>query len=128
MTALAPNMIVVCVKWRWPNGMDEIPASFAHGALTEQAFYFCERLEETQDIGFSQTCPWDGCGTVWLGLRDKLCGCCGTHIPYCPNLFRPLNDGDTSLVKNEKENDLLVSVGAQAVNNLAKKIKELIDE
>lgn len=92
--------MLICKKFWWP--VDPIPVCFGeHSKLTEGALYTCEGLHEGGELPDSDTmCPWDGCGHDWYCLVEKTCTH-GSFIPYCPNLFRPLNDGDTSLVADE---------------------------
>lgn len=91
--------MVQCVKWYWP--LDGKPG-LECAALTEGALYFCEKLGD--DVIMS--CPWDQCGHTYVLLRDRFCQCFNSEIAYCPNLFRPLNDGDTSLVDDEEPLDI----------------------
>ena len=91
MVEIGPGTALICIKWDMPEDADDV--------LTVGALYFCEEVIDTDPY----ICPWDGCGTIGIGLKGKACSCCNKHYPYCVSLFRPLNDGDTSLVETEKE-------------------------
>lgn len=86
MTDLGPGTPVICVDAK-PVGS----ASQDGRPLTEGAIYFVERII---DIPFAaRTCARDGCGGSYVVLSRP-----EGLLAYCPNRFRPLNDGGTDLV------------------------------
>ncbi len=97
MTAIGPGTPLICVT---PNNPLSRCVPIYVGSI-----YFCEAVHSfpTRSAlqGYMECCPHDGCDTVITlkGHIHPLGGRCG----YCPNKFRPLNDGDTSLVDAEKE-------------------------
>lgn len=94
--AIGPGTPLICISETQPSAL----FWFKPPKLTNGALYFCEELY-TEDAHRSETCcPWDSCGKIGIRLKDIRTKA-GGRPPYCPNLFRPLNDGDTSLVKNE---------------------------
>lgn len=99
--AIGPGTMLVCVKFSRPFEGDNGPTC---GDLTVGAIYRCRKVHTVQDIDV-YPCPWDGCGAEAFLLEDRFCDCFNMWLPYCPNLFRPLNDGDTSLVEKECERD-----------------------
>ena len=108
MTAdIGPGTVLVCVN-------DGAPVIASRYRLTKGAIYVCEAVERCL-----LPCPWDQCG--YIGVRVKGKGDAKKYL-YCPNFFRPLNDGDTSLVEHEKyENKEIISRIP-----IVKPIKELI--
>jgi hypothetical protein len=91
---IGPGSILVCVDWFRPEGTyDKDPEK---SNLTVGAIYRCSEILDAGGLSRMQ-CPWDECGTRGVQLEGRSIFC------YCPNLFKPLNDGDTSLVENEKE-------------------------
>lgn len=117
MEAIGPGTPLICVKFSWPFGHP--PCDETRLDLDPGAMYFCEAVVEGDDM----ECPWDGCGRTGYAIQGKRCSC-WSYI-YCPNLFRPLNDGDTSLV-NEKE-DLFNSLADVVAEHLANNILEPIE-
>lgn len=84
--AIGPGTALICIAkssnpYTWSN------------KLTLQALYFCREVTQHK---YNELCTTDACGTVGLRLKNR-------KGMYCPNLFRPLNDGDTSLVQDEIE-------------------------
>lgn len=96
---VGPGTPLVCIKWVRPEGAT---LGDACSKLTVDAIYICKEVGH-ESVG---TCPWDDCGKTWYSLEGKYCGCHNMDLPYCPNLFRPLNDGDTSLVDAEVTYDM----------------------
>lgn len=96
MTEIGPGTPLICINANPPVG--------AVGSLCETltlgALYTCLEVQSDPE---SLPCPWDQCGTTGIQLREKYCSCYATNWAFCPNLFRPLNDGDTSLVEDELE-------------------------
>jgi hypothetical protein len=101
---IGKGSLVVCVNnhapTQWYNRY------YKTSPLTVGAIYQVVKVHE--QYSDRAQCPWDKCGTVGYWLRDKK-SFTGRWVKYCPNLFRPLNDGDTSLVENEKEIDSPIS-------------------
>lgn len=66
------------------------------GRANKGAIYMCEEIGEG---GFFHriTCATEGCDGFVLTLKGKTC--C-----YCTCCFKPLDDGDRSLVQDEEEN------------------------
>lgn len=98
---IGKGSILICIKNEPPSyGYQK---EYALAPLTVKAMYTV-RMIFTHNHGH---CPWDNCGHTGLFIEEK--GFEGSkpgkvaYICYCPNLFRPLNDGDTSLVKDEKD-------------------------
>lgn len=95
---IGPGSIVVCVS----TGQNELSGRFlpAHH-LTKGALYCVEVIRP-----WANGCPLDGCneGFVLKGRSERYVTPFG-NMPfgYCPSQFRPLNDGDTSLVTEEIE-------------------------
>lgn len=89
MTLIAPGAPLICIREhpQVPDGLRK----------TVNALYFCETLGVSDD---GQICPYDGCGPIGIGLKGFRTYF-GMSIFHCPNDFKPLNDGDTSLVDDE---------------------------
>jgi hypothetical protein len=90
---IGPGTPLICI--------DDSPA-FATGRkipITKDAMYFCERIKRYPYNG----CARDKCNArIWIkGLRKSM----------CPARFKPLNDGDTSLVEAEKEKEDAIQGG-----------------
>lgn len=102
--AIGPGTPLICVKWyEYPDMRIDDRTHI----LTEGALYICEFVADTP---YDDMCPWDNCGITGIGVVGK--GLRGNHNwAYCPNLFRPLNDGDTSLVDAEKEKNIDLEIG-----------------
>jgi hypothetical protein len=72
--------------------------------LTLGALYSCEEIIPADWI--ETLCPDCNKACDGLRLRGKLEECSlGYKVVYCSTLFHPLNDGDTSLVEEEKEKE-----------------------
>lgn len=94
--ALGPKMNVVALRdWSCDCGCT---------AITEKAIYFCEELADDMDLYLEVTpsvrvygmpCSVEGCLGFSVLLREK-------RGWVCTALVKPLNDGDTSLVKDEQ--------------------------
>ena len=97
MEAIGPGTLLRCVAWKPLSG-----SQIDCGDLTVGSIYRCNHVSEDP---YGDRCPWDDCGTVGVALVDRFCNCLGSYLLYCPNFFRPLNDGDTSLVETEREDD-----------------------
>jgi hypothetical protein len=113
MAEIGPGTILVATKWYeppnrpwWWNTLHP---------LTVGALYTCNEVHT--DAGLSP-CPWDGCGQVGYKLRE-------ITRKYCPNLFHPLNDGDTSLVK-DTVHDLVMEAGPTGPIKIPKPEKVLV--
>lgn len=99
MKPIGPGTLLRCVK-SWTDG------NLPEVRVTEGSLYLCEAVEQHP----YQACPVDGCGFVGYLLQGKKydCGYCSlTHEPmFCPHLFAPMDDGDTSLVESELEDKI----------------------
>lgn len=92
MSVIEPGVALVCIKDDTTLGDD------VEKTLTQGSIYMCEEVHEADIVQL---------------LTYGCCGFCGENPPrvhlverdwcYCICLFRPLNDGDTSLVKDEEE-------------------------
>lgn len=91
---IGPGMCVVCITEMTHNYGDCHP-DFRQ--VTPNAIYFVEEVFD-HPIAY---CPHDNCGSIGLILKDR------SPWIYCPNIFKPLDDGDTSLVKAEKKQEVL---------------------
>lgn len=98
MTAIGPGTLLRCIK-----APSFTQPGYDFLMTTVGSFYLCERVVDSIFL-----CPEDGCGHEGLVLKDKsrfkcIDGCGTMHTAlYCPNLFRPVDDGDTSLVRDEE--------------------------
>lgn len=86
MTAIGPGTPLICVH-AWPE----------YG-LTEGALYTCDGVEPLPYNAPVECTACHGTGKALYYIRNR-----GPQ-PYCEKLFRPLNDGDTSLVETEIKN------------------------
>lgn len=95
--AIGPGTVLICIDDRpAPTGYN-----FPEDKLTKHAIYVCEKIVRSSS---GTICPWDGCsekGIILEGKQGTLRFGFKVRPLYCPSLFRPLNDGDTSLVKDE---------------------------
>lgn len=93
--AIGPGSALVCVSDAMPGYCQQMYDGLE--PLVVGGLYFCEEIGKARFT----LCPWDGCGKTWISLRGKKLLSIDRHLWYCPNLFKPLNDGDISLVKDE---------------------------
>jgi hypothetical protein len=63
--------------------------------VTQGSIYTLECIEEDHPFFHALYCELDACSCLIFFLRDKDHG-------FCAERFVPLNDGDTSLVKDEE--------------------------
>lgn len=82
MTDLGPGTPLICVDATIVD-----PSNTKEFRLTEGAMYFVDQIVSAG----RGSCSRDGCGDAYVVPR-------GQKIGYCPNRFRPLNDGSTDLV------------------------------
>jgi hypothetical protein len=92
---IGPGMCVRCVRtWK----------SMGHVTrhdVTQGAIYFVERV----DVWSHGVCPIDACDRA-VALRERPAVMSSGHrVGYCISLFAPLDDGDTSLVEDEIDQD-----------------------
>jgi hypothetical protein len=93
MTAIGPGTIVQCI--RWPSD-DPFFIFHPEVVLTVSALYMVSLVvERPQEIAACIHCRTRSAG---VKLVEKNQG-----VNYCLCLFRPFNDGDTSLVADETE-------------------------
>lgn len=96
--AIGPGSALICVS----NAQNELSFSGTpEYNITIGALYTVDRLGHSMT---GRVCPVDGCSEVGLILKDKPLWY-GRGMMYCSNQFKPLNDGDTSLVDAEEEAD-----------------------
>lgn len=93
--AIGPGTPLICVNFYWPLGLDT-PSCFNNVSLTVKALYFCEWVGADEPDG--SWCPWDDCQGHMIYIKGKTCDH-GNFIPYCPNLFRPFNEGNEALTR-----------------------------
>lgn len=89
MSLIAPGRNVVCIRaveCQWCGS----------GRASEGAVYMCESVADGGPL-HSACCCTTGCDGFVLLLAGK--SCC-----YCACCFKPLDDGDTSLVNEGDEN------------------------
>lgn len=105
---IGPGSLLVCTK----VPQDEfLPRGVT---LTVGAIYTCQEVLRSR-----VACPSDGCGHDGIALRERPRGLYwigdGGFFErlhritpmFCPNVFRPLDDGDTSLVADEVVEDAI---------------------
>lgn len=91
MGLIVPGRNVVCTK--------SIQCQWCGvGRASEGSIYMCEGLN-MGGPAHEAFCSTIGCDGAVILLKDK--SCC-----YCACCFKPLDDGDTSLVQDEEEDDL----------------------
>lgn len=99
---IGPGTVLICLVSRHPTDM---PKAFH---IFKGAIYICAEVIPGDEC--EEPCNYDGCTGPGITLKDKPVefeedGELWQYF-YCPNLFRPLNDGDTSLVENELDQTL----------------------
>lgn len=82
MTDIGPGTCLICIK-----------GTAEPERLTKGALYVCEYIEGNE-IG-NWEWEWDGCNCT------SCIAVIGKEMEYCLCHFKPLNDGETSLVENE---------------------------
>jgi hypothetical protein len=85
MTDLGPGTPMICVD----AVFERVVGYLMDPPLTEGALYFVAKVLVE---GANPLCPRDGCGHTFLEINAR------PNTGYCPNRFRPLNDGSTDLV------------------------------
>ena len=91
MTAeIGPGTLLICIKPHTLRGSIADP-------IYEGSMYTCEKLTSVYRGQTSTHCGFCGSEHLFVVLRGHNKG-----YPWCPTRFRPLNDGDTSLVKDEE--------------------------
>jgi hypothetical protein len=100
---VGPGTVLICIRGGW-HGESWHKGKYKIAKVTEGAIYICDGINNNPDIpGF----PSYRSGTsIYLKGKHEV-------VPFGPykgrrcswklDRFRPLNDGDTSLVENEKE-------------------------
>jgi hypothetical protein len=106
MTDIGPGTPLICVD---AGEGSEVATPYPGGNLTVGGLYF---VADTFTSAPGDVCERDHCGCTFLVLRGK-----PDIYGYCPNRFRPLNDGSTDLVdvvKDEQETfEKLIAGAAQ---------------
>lgn len=77
-------------------------------SVTEQAIYTCEEID-LDVLGHTLFCTIEGCVMVTIFIVGKEHG-------FCANRFKPLNDGDTSLVEEEETYDDMLAKEKETEN------------
>lgn len=89
MTAVGPGAPLICVD----ATRGEVIGFGLSPPLTLNALYFVQEVLRE----YTPICPRDNCGHTFFLLHGR------PHTGYCPNRFRPLNDGSTDLVDVHQE-------------------------
>lgn len=86
---IAPGKTLVCIR--------AVSCDCGDTHATKDGLYMCEAVAQAGFLHRAFFCRTEGCDGCLVFLKDKnhgLCACC----------FKPLDDGDTSLVKEEMAN------------------------
>lgn len=100
MTDIGPGTILRCVSDKGNDEEPHLPRAFN---LTVGALYTCDEIKDGSNYGTCHVCYLtcdpitlkEKSGGFWFGPWFFEC------VAYCVTLFRPLNDGDTSLAEQE---------------------------
>jgi hypothetical protein len=123
VTAIGPGTPLVCVKSEQSNPIWQPPAN----RLTVGAIYFCEKVFGADN---NYGCGLNGCtsqhGYTLRGINSwRIHPHTGVQcqLLYCSCCFKPLNDGDTSLVEHEEE---VVEAEAARIPIRPQQVKEIV--